>query len=97
MDSKSLSTVKPKHISETVEHYPSKEVIPSQSQLEVIRKAFPQQDPVNSKLPPLDTQIGMNAKVFKSETIPVELCSISFHKILTNIFQVGTNRLSARY
>ena len=55
LDSKSLSTVKPKHISETVGHYPSEEVIPSKSQLEVTRKAFPQQDPVNSKLPPLDT------------------------------------------
>ena len=29
MDSKNLSTLKPKHISETVEHYPSKEIIPS--------------------------------------------------------------------
>ena len=80
LDSKSLSTVKPEHISETVKHYPSEEVILSKSQLEVTRKAFPQQDPVNSKLPPLDTQIGMNANVFKSETIPVELCSISLHK-----------------
>ena len=80
LDSKSLNTVKPKHISETVGHYPSEEVIPSKSQLEVTRKAFPQQDPVNSKLPFLDTQIGMNANVFKSETIPVELCSISLHK-----------------
>ena len=77
LDSKSFSTVKLKNISETVAHYPSEEFIPSQSQLEVARKANTQQGPVNLKLLPLDTQIGMNSKVFKSETIPVKFFNSS--------------------
>ena len=48
LESKSFSTVKLKHIYETVGHYPSEKVILSQSQLEVARKANPQQGPVNS-------------------------------------------------